>query len=185
MTLKELKTKLASSDDLKRTGALKEFRDGEFGLEALPLLRQLLADESISLVLLAIECIGKLGPEALTCEAGESEMPTGCGKERASLEWQLYVLGGRVWGYSLYSNCYSACLKALVQLQADEDSVIEYINDHIGLCSPDDLVHSLNALETIGTPEARDLFKRSVTFWLPKLNKTYTKKVQALAATVK
>jgi hypothetical protein len=182
MTLKELKTALKSSDHLKRNEAMRQFRDGTFGLEALPLLRQLMArDEDVpTLILIAIACVGKLGPEALTCPAGQKY--SGPGDVPRELEFQLYVLGGRVWNYSLCANCYSACLDALVKLQADEDGLLEYIHNHIGL-SDDDFLDSLKALKTIDTPEARDLAKRAVAFWRPELDKTHTKQLEKILAT--
>jgi len=182
MTLKELEKKLASKDSLKRNDALAQFRDGDYGLEALPLLRQLLADDDVSLVLRAISCVAKLGPEALTCDAAEKSMPTGHGKETADLEMQLYVLGGRIWAYSGYCNCYGEVLKALVKLQADPDGVIEFISHHIGLENPDHLIDSLSALKALGTEEAYELFQRAAAWWLPELGKGFSKKVQALSA---
>jgi len=134
----------------------------------------------ITLVLLAIECVGKLGPEALTCPAGQTY--SGPGEVPSELEWQLYVLGGTVWGYSLYANCYSACLDALVKLQVDEDGLLEYIHNHIGLWCQDDFLDSLKALKTIQTPEARDLAKRAVAFWRPELDKTHTKQLEKILA---
>lgn len=184
MTLKELEVALKSTDHLKRSDAMREFRDSTFDLQSLPLLRRLLAeDDSITLILHAIECIGKLGPEALTCAAGQALVDSrgGNGVEPLNLEWQLYVLGGRVWGYSLFANCYSACLDTLVKLQADEDGLIEYIHMHIGL-SDDDFLDSLKALKTINTPEARDLAKRAVAFWRPELDKTHTKQLEKILA---
>lgn len=182
MTLNELKTALKSPDHLKRKEALRVFGNGAFGLEALPLLRRLLTErDDVQLILDAIECIGRLGPEALTCPAGQATIDSGRGGEPVNLEWQLYVLGGRVWGYSLFANCYSACLDALVKLQADEDGLLEYIHMHIGL-SDDDFLDSLKALQTIDTPEARDLAKRAVAFWRPELDKTHTKQLERILA---
>lgn len=141
-------------------------------------------DESVIVVLTAIECIGKLGPEALTCAAGQAlvDSQRGNGVEPLNLEWQLYVLGGRVWGYSLFANCYSACLDTLVKLQADEDGLLEYIHMHVGL-SDDDFLDSLKALKVIDTPEARNLAKRAIAFWRPELDKTHTKRLEKLLAT--
>ncbi len=185
MTIKELKAGLASSDHLKRNEAFREFRDGTFGLEALPLLRRLLESDDVQIVITAAECIAKLKPEALTCRAGQKTMPAaGHGRSRVNLACQLFLAGSKVWGYSLYANCYSACLDALVRLKADDELILEYIQMHIGL-SDEDLLDSLKALNTLGTPEARGLSKRAVTFWLPELDKTHARKVQAIAATTK
>jgi hypothetical protein len=182
MTLKELKAALKSSDHLKHTDALREFRDGTFGLEALPLLRRILSQgENVQLVLYAIECIGKLGPEALTCRAGQAPMDCGYGNDPVELEWQLYVLGGRVWGYSLYANCYSTCLDTLVKLRVDEKSLLEYIHMHMGL-SDEDFLDSLKVLSAVDSPEARDLAMRAAAFWRPELNKTHTRRLEKILA---
>lgn len=181
MNLKELRTILSSKDRQKRTESLVKFREGKFGLEALPLLRELMTEEDVSVVIHAIECVAKLGPEALTCPAGQTYSDPGKNVP-GELEWQLVVLGGRIWGYSLYANCYSACLAALVKLEADEDQVVEYIHNHIGLVNPDDFLESLQVLLGIKTKDARDLAKRAVAFWRPELDKTHTKKLEKILA---
>lgn len=185
MNIKELKVGLSSPDHLKRKDVLRQFRDDPFGIEALPLLRRLIEDADVQIVIYAAECIAKLGPEAVSCPAGQAIIPAGTGGDRVDLVWQLQLAGSKFWGYSIYANCYSACLDALVKLKADDDFVLDYIHNHIGLGCTDDLIDSLKALMTIGTPEALDLFRRAVAFWLPELDKTYTKKVQALVAKMK
>jgi hypothetical protein len=98
---------------------------------------------------------------------------------QADLQGQLVVIGGRVWSYSMWSNCYSACLDALVKIKADEVQILEYVQHHIGL-GPDELIDSLKALKALDSDEASDLMKRAVAFWMPKLNKGQTKKVLAV-----
>lgn len=179
MDMKSLKTALASKDANVRANAVLEFGRTEFGVEALPLLRKALADEYVGTVINAAQCIARLGPAALDAPAAEKSMPVGLARDNADLESQLMLAGGRVWGYSGYPNGYSSCLRAMVALGVEPDYVIEYVHAHIGL-SPDDLIHSLEALAGIGTPEAIDLFDRAVTFWLPELNKGQRKKVESL-----
>lgn|SRR5690349_16129891 len=181
MDLKKLSEALSSEKALKREEALARLQNTDFGLEALPLLRRALEDDYVGVVIKAAECIAKLGPDALSCPAGQNNVKAGWGE----LDSQLAVAGGKVWSYSGYANCYSACLEALLKLNVDDEWVVEYVHQHIGLGSPDDLLHSLNALKTIGTPKAMGLFKRAVAFWLPELNKTFTRKVSTLAKTVK
>ena len=41
---------------------------------------------------------------------------------------------------------------------------------------------SLQALKTIGTPEAIDLLKRAVVFWMPELDKKQKRTVQKIVA---
>src|SRR5688572_8650550 len=78
---------------------LKAFKGGSFGVEALPLLRRALIEDNVQTAIEAAECIAKLGPAAK--RAGDN------------LETELLVIGSKVWSYSLYCNCYSACLDAL------------------------------------------------------------------------
>jgi hypothetical protein len=183
MTIKELKARLASPDHLKRVDALREFRDGPFGIEVLPLLRCLLENDDVQIVMTAAECIARLGPEAVSCPAGQAKVMID--GHPIDLVWQLWLAGSKVWGYSLYSNCYLSCLEALLALKVEDDTIVEYIHNHIGSQTQDALVDTLKALKTIGSPAAIDLFRRAVAFWMPELDKTHTKKVQALAATVK
>ena len=163
MTLKELQAALTSPDPSKRAAALRQFRDGAFGLEALPLLRELMTGDDVTLVILAVECVAKLGSEALGCPAGQAY--SGAGNDvPGELEW------------------HSACLDALVKLEADEDGLVEYIHNHIGLNDPDDFLNSIKALRRIDTPEARNLAKRAIAFWRPALNKTQAKQLEKLLA---
>ena len=57
------------------SGCLRDFHKSEFGLEALPMLRRALAEDDVSMVIHAAECIAMLGPEAATCPAGEASQP--------------------------------------------------------------------------------------------------------------
>jgi hypothetical protein len=181
MNIKKLETALASKSALKRKETLTKLQETDYGIEVLPLLRRALEDEYVEVVIEAANCIAALGPEALSCPAGQRNVKEGWDE----LDSRLMVAGGKVWSYSGYANCYSACLNALLKLKVDDAWIVEYVHQHIGLSNPDDLLHSLAALKTIGTPEALDLFRRAVAFWLPELNKTFTKKVQALAITRK
>jgi hypothetical protein len=182
MTLARLKTALASSDGNARADAVRAFGETGFGVEAIPLLRKALADDYVSTVIHAAECVARLGPAALESPDAETPLPTGCRDETADLESQLMLTGARVWAYSGYANCYSACLDAMVKIGVAPDFVVEYVHDHIGLSNADDLIDSLTALRALGTPEAEDLCDRAVAFWRPELNKAQTKKVDALVA---
>jgi hypothetical protein len=177
-SLQKLEQALASSNSSKLVAAVEELKKSEFGLEALPLLRKALADDDIA----AAECIAMLGPEAATCPAAEaSELVAKPETSHDDLCAQLMARGAQVWSYSGYANAYSACLDALVKLEYDPDFVCEFVQSHIGLSS-DALLDSLDALRSIGTPEARDLAKRAAAFWMPELNMSEAKKVKALLA---
>jgi hypothetical protein len=180
MTIKQLRTALKSPDANTRADAVRDFAKTDFGVDALPVLRLALADQYVSTVINAAQAIAKLGPDALESPDAETTLPIG--HEHADLETQLMLAGSRVWAYSGYANCYSACLDALVKLQADPDGILEFVHNHVGLSSPDDLIASLTALKTLATPDAADLYQRAVNFWRPELNKSFTKKVQALSA---
>ena len=103
--------------------------------------------------------------------------------DKGDLFDQLKLRGGQIWSYSGYANGYSACLDALVRIGYEPDYLIDFIQTHIGLGS-DALIDSLEALRSVGTPEARDLAKRALTFWLPELNMSETKKAKAIVASI-
>jgi hypothetical protein len=181
-SLQELEESLASSNATKRAAAVEKLKKSEFGIEALPLLRKALADDYISTVIAAAECIAMLGPEAATCPAGEaSELVAKPVADHDDLIAQLRARGAQVWSYSGYANAYSACLDALVKLEHEPDFRCEFVQSQIGLSS-DALLDSLEALRRVGTPEARDLAKRAAAFWSSELNLSEAKKVKALLA---
>jgi hypothetical protein len=180
--LKKLKAKLATpKKGLSHLNALGEFQKTDFGTEAIPVLRNILKSDDMMLVGGAAICIAKLGPQALTSSEGQGDE----GACYECLASDLEIAGSRIWSHTGYCNCYSPCLDALVKIGYDSDALIDYVHHHIGLNNPADLVHSLEALKTIGTTQAIDLFKRAIVFWEPELNKSFTKQVQKLAATVK
>jgi hypothetical protein len=176
---KALKTKKGH----ERWAVLREFRKAEYGLEALPMLRRLLAEDDASMVIHAAECIAKLGPEAATCPAGEKSQPVADPHvDNGDLFDQLKLRGSQTWSYSGCANAYSACLDALVKLEYEPDYLIEFIQTHIGL--EFSLIESLEALRSVSTPEARDLAKRALAFWLPELNMSETKKAKAIVDSI-
>jgi hypothetical protein len=181
-SLEKLKQALASPHSSKRTEAVRELQESEFGLDALPLLRKALADDQVMTVIAAAECIAMLGPEAATCPAAEaSELVAKPDTSHDDLFAQLMARGAQVWSYSGCANAYSACLDAMVKLEYDPDYICEFVQTHIGL-GWDDLIASLEALSNIGTPDAQDLAKRAAAFWMPELNLSEAKKVKALLA---
>jgi hypothetical protein len=181
-SLQKLEQVLASSNSSKRAAAVEELKKSEFGLEALPLLRKALAEDDVSTVIAAAECIAMLGPDAATCSAGEaSELVAKPNTDHDDLFAQLMARGAQVWSYSGYANAYSACLDALVKLEYDPDFICEFVQTHVGLSS-DALLDSLEALRAIGTPDAHDLAKRAAAFWMPELNLSEAKKVKTLLA---
>ena len=183
MTTPELKKAMASRDGNDRAEALREFRDGDSDVKALPILRRALNDKYIEAVIASAECVARLGPAALESPAAEAAVRVG--DDEVDLVTQLTLAGAKVWGYSGYANAYSACLDALVKIGADGDVVFEFVHNHIGLINPDDLVASLQALLAVGTDDALDLFERAVVFWQPELNKGQAKQVAALRARTK
>ncbi|HEY7088856.1 MAG TPA: hypothetical protein VH518_12250 [Tepidisphaeraceae bacterium] len=174
--------KLAKLKGHERWAVMREFARSDFGLEALPFLRRVLAEHDISMTILAAECIAKLGPAAAASPAAQSQEPiVEPHVDKGDLMEQLRSRGAHLWTYSGYINAYPACLDALVKLEWDPEWLLEFVSTHIGF----DLLHSLEALAAVGTPEAHDLAKRAVDFWLPELNMTETKKAKALLASIK
>jgi hypothetical protein len=174
-----LEAALGSPKTEVRTKTMRDFAESEFGLDALPVLRRALDDTWMEVVLIAAKCIAKLGPAAMEAPDAESAAEYG----HADLTEQLMRAGAKVWSASGYPNAYSACIEALVALEADEELVYEHIHNYIGLSDPDDLLTSLEALKALGSRKALDLLKRAVTFWLPELNLAGAKKVKAIVAT--
>jgi hypothetical protein len=147
ITLTELETALASTDWRVRHDAFARFRRKPFGLEALPVLRKALVLEDMSMVIQSAECIGKLGPAAAT---PDDAVPTGTDK----VEFQLMYAGAKVWSGTGCPNCYGTCLEALLKLKFKGDYIVDFVLSQIGLDWPDQLIRSLNALKTVGSPRA-------------------------------
>lgn len=173
MTLDTLEQALRHPAALRRSEVLAEFQKTDFGVEALPLLEKALDDEFISVVLYAIECIGKMGPRAVIGDSAGSSAPTG-------LVGKLFSLGNRVWDYSGYQNCYGTALRTLVKLGYTNRFLFEYVRENLDLDCDDDFVESLAALRFIGTSEALDLLKSAAKSRLPELNKKHARKAQGI-----
>jgi hypothetical protein len=181
MSISQLEAALASPDLSAREDAIRQFEKTEFRIDALPALRRALADDWVGVVLSAARCIGKLGPEAVSSPAGQCRATC----EQVNLVKQLWLAGSKVWSYSLYTNCYSTCLKTLERLEVEDDIIIGYVQSHIGLCGEDDLIDSLNVLKRVGTAEAINILKRAAKFWLPELNMKYANEVKKIFKSAK
>jgi hypothetical protein len=154
-----------------RSETMRKFAQSDFGVDALPALRNALRDDDVDVAITAADCIAKLGPAVASDSDSFDDL------EIADV---LMEVGGKIWSYSGYANCYSSCLDALVKCRVDEEDVVAFVHHHIGLENEDDLLASLQALASIGTPESIDLLKRAATFWLPELNMAKAKKVKAI-----
>ena len=172
----QLQAALASPKGSVRTEAIRAFAKTDFDVDALPVLRRALDEDDVEVAITSAECIAKLGPAAASAPAADSSAEF----HHVDLVDQLMQVGGKIWSYSGYANCYSACLEALVKLEVDEDDLVEHVHNFIGLSSPDDLLASLEALQAVGTRDAVDLLKRAAAFWLPELNMAQAKKVKAI-----
>ena len=71
-------------------------------------------------------------------------------------------------------------MDALVKLEADPDGLLEYIHNHIGLCSPDDFLVSLKVLKAMDSEDAAELAERAVEFWKPELGKGHLKQIDKI-----
>jgi hypothetical protein len=165
-----LKNRLAKlkPDSFEIAEVLREYKEGDVAIESLPLLQKFLIADDASNAIEAAECIAKLGPAAKAQAEKEGD---------ANLEFQLWVIGSKVWEYSLAANCYSACLEALLKIEADEEFILDYICRNIGMDDSDDLVAAMQGLQRLGTKEARDLAKRAAAFWAPELNPRTRKEI--------
>jgi hypothetical protein len=170
-TVAQLEAALKSPKASARSETIRKFAQTDFGVDALPALRRALRDDDIDVAITAANCIAKLGPAV----ASDSDR-----FDDLEIADALMEVGGKIWSYSGYANCYSSCLDALKKCQVDEEDIVTFVHRHIGLENEDDLLASLEALVSIATPESIDLLKRAATFWLPELNMAKAKKVKAI-----
>lgn len=151
-----------------RSTVLERFKQGPFGVEALPLLRRILEIDDIFLVLHAAECIAKLGPRVKASD------------DYDELQRQLNVLGSKVWDYSGYANAFGDCLEALHKIEADELLLLTYIHHNIGIEGPDDFISAMRVLATIDRKDAKDLLRRAALFRQSDLNLRQRKQMDAI-----
>ena len=174
VSLKQLEKSLSSKSRSVRYKAIFDYSKSTVTAEAIPALLRGLHDTEPGVVRCAAESLGQLGPDALAYGKPILDCP--------QVIWELQLVAGRIDEICGTPQSYIHCLEALVALDPQNDLIIGLIHDHIGLTNWHPLKASLQALKTIGTTEAIDLLNRSVTFWLPELDKKQKRIVEKIAA---
>lgn len=162
ITLAQMRKALKSKATSVRYNAMFNFARSDVTTEALPVLLGALRDKEPGVVRYAAECLGKIGPAALTHGRAVLDCP--------QVIWELQQAAARVDDVCGTPQAYTHCLDALLKLDPQNDLIVGLIHDHIGLTNWHPLKASLQALKRIGTPEALDLLKRAVAFWNPELD---------------
>jgi hypothetical protein len=132
--------------------------------DAIPYLRRALGDSYHAVVKCAAHSLRKLGPAALEA------MP------------DLLTAAGRVDGPTGMPQAYPECVEAMAAIAPRHPELLVLIKNFVGLDNWVPISASLKALKTIGTPEAKDLLRRTATFWMPELNKMQRRVVEQLLA---
>ena len=130
--------------------------------DAIPFLRHALGDPYHAVVKCAARSLRKLGPVA------QEAMP------------ELLAAAARVDVPTGMPQAYPECVEAMAAIDPRNPELLALIKDFVGLDNWSPISASLRALKTIGTPEAIDLLHRSVTFWIPELNKTQRRVLEQL-----
>lgn len=172
ITLSELKEALANEKAEARYNAIFDFARSDVSPEAIPALLAALKDKSPGVVRCAAEALGGLGSAAL--EYGNPVL--GC----PQVIWELKQAACQVDDIMYMPQAYTHCLEAMVKLDPKNEFIIDLVHCYIGMSNWNYIKASLQALKTVGTPEALDLLKRAVVFWLPELDKKQARIVQEI-----
>jgi hypothetical protein len=132
--------------------------------DAIPLLRRALGDTYHAIVNCAAHSLRKLGPVA------RDAMP------------DLLAAAARVDGPTGMPQAYPHCVEAMAAIDPNNPELLALIKNFVGLDNWVPICASLRALQTIGTPEAKDLLHRTAAFWMPELNKMQRRVVERLLA---
>ena len=160
LTVTDLAAALTEADAAARFTVFARYSKQKPTVEAIPLLRKALADESYGTVKCAAMSLRKLGP------AAQEAMP------------DLLVAAKRL---DLgVPQSYPLCLEAMVAIQPTNPWLVPLIKQFTGLDNWVPIIASLRALKTIGTPEALALMERIALFWYPELNKMQRRVVKEL-----
>ena len=132
--------------------------------DAIPFLRRALGDSYHAVVKCAAHSLRKLGPVA------QEAMP------------DLLAAAARVNGPTAMPQAYPQCVEAMAAIDPRNPELLPLIKSFVGLDNWIPISASLKALKTIGTPEAKDLLRRTAAFWIPELNKMQRRVVEQLLA---
>lgn len=162
VTTDELRAALAHPDPLERAEVFERYGKRKPTIEAIPMLRQALADEYHYTVKVAADALGKLGPSA-----------------RDAME-DLLAAAARIAPVSEMPQAYPECVEAMARIEPSHPELLPLIKQFVGLDNWIPISASLRALKSIGTPEAIELLQRMAAFWAPQLTKTQKRAVERL-----
>ena len=94
--------------------------------------------------------------------------------------WELKQAACQIDNVMYMPQAYIPCLAAMIKIDPKNEFIIGLIHDYIGMSNWTYLKPSLEALKTVGTPEALDLLMRAVAFWMPELDKKQQRIVQEI-----
>ncbi len=151
---------LSTADPTARFTVFHRYSKQKPTVEAIPMLRNALADEYHGTVKSAASSLRKLGPRAK--EAMEDLMSAA----------KRFDLG--------MPQSYLACIEAMVAIEPTSPWLVPLIKQFVGLDNWVPINASLHALKAIGTPEALALLERMALFWHPELNKMQRRVVKQL-----
>jgi HEAT repeat protein len=172
VTLQHLKKALTSKRPEVRYNAIFDFAHSDVSPDAIPTLLAALKDKSPGVVRYAAESLGGLGSAALNFGRPVLDCP--------KVIWELKQAACQVDDIMYMPQAYTHCLEAMVKLDPKNEFITGLIHDYIGMTNWYFIKASLQALKTIGTPEALDLLTRSVAFWMPELDKKQKRIVQEI-----
>lgn len=104
------------------------------------------------------------------------------GEAAAEAMDDLLKAAANIDGITEMPQAYPECVAAMVTIQPLHPELVPLIKRFVGLDNWVPISASLKALNTIGTPEAKDLLRHMAGFWLPELNKTQRRVVEQLLA---
>ena len=79
-------------------------------------------------------------------------------------------------------QAYPQCVEAMAAIDPQHPKLLTLIKHSVGFDNWVPISASMRALETIGTPEAKDLLHRMAAFWMPELNKMQRRVIEQMLA---
>lgn len=162
VTTDDLTAALANPDRVECAMVFDRNRKQTPTTDAIPILRQALADDYHYTVKVAALALRKLGPAA------------------ADAMDDLLTAAARIDPVFRAPQAYAECIEAMASIDPSNPHLVHLIKQFVDLDNWIPISGSLRALKTIGTPEALDLFERMAGFWEPELNQMQRRVVEQL-----
>jgi len=174
ISLAQLQAAITSPDQDVRYNAIGDYSLSTVSSDAIPVLLEALKDPYPGVVRYAAICLGKLGPEAKNYKASRFGNPP--------IIQSLLSAAHHCDPDLMMPQAYPDCLEALMKIDPKNPFVLELIHSHIGCNNWYFVKASFQAMKAIGTPASLELLNRSVTFWMPELNKMQKRIVEKILA---